>query len=234
MTVRGLLQVCYYRYVEYISPGYTDRRKVLLGWALVLAMITVFYNIMEGLVSVFFGLEDETIALFGFGIDSFVEVLSGVGIWHMILRMRKQTNGSVDRFEVRALKTTGAAFYLLTAGLLATAVLNLFYGRRPHSTQWGVIVSSVSIMTMWLLIHFKMKVGKELNSAAIMADAQCTTTCLQLSFVLLVSSIGFELTGIGGLDSAGAVIIAWLSFREGREAFEKARGRTCSCGQVCR
>jgi hypothetical protein len=49
-----------------------------------LALITIFYNVAEGLVSVFFGLEDETVALFGFGLDSFVEVISGVGVWHMI------------------------------------------------------------------------------------------------------------------------------------------------------
>lgn len=198
-----------------------------------LALITVFYNIVEGLVSVFFGHEDQTIALFGFGLDSFVEVISGIGIWHMLLRMKKSEEGSPDRFEIRALKTTGAAFYLLTAGLLATATLNLYSGHKPNSTQWGIIVSSVSIATMWLLIHFKMKVGKELNSAAIIADARCTKICLYLSLVLLLASMGYELTGIGGLDSGGAIGIAWFAFREGRESFEKAQSKTCSCSGAC-
>jgi len=48
--------------------------------AIVLAYITIFYNLAEGIVSVYFGLEDETLSLFGFGLDSFVEVISGVGI----------------------------------------------------------------------------------------------------------------------------------------------------------
>lgn len=198
-----------------------------------LAMITVFYNILEGLVSVFFGLEDETMSLFGFGLDSFVEVLSGVGIWHMLVRIKKNEEGGADRFEILALKTTGTAFYLLTAGLLATAALNLFYGHKPHSTLWGIIVSSVSIMSMWLLVHFKMKVGRALGSRAIIADAYCTRTCLYLSFVLLLASVGYELTGVGGIDSAGAVVIAWFSFREGRESFEKALGKSCTCGSTC-
>jgi divalent metal cation (Fe/Co/Zn/Cd) transporter len=158
----------------------TARKEQLLQWAKILAVITVFYNILEGLVSVFFGLEDQTIALFGFGLDSFVEVISGVGIWHMLVRMKKNGEGSASRFEQRSLRITGAAFYLLTAGLLATAALNLFYGHKPHSTLWGIMVSSVSIATMWLLIHFKMKVGEGLSSQAIIADARCTRTCASI------------------------------------------------------
>jgi divalent metal cation (Fe/Co/Zn/Cd) transporter len=82
---------------------------------------------------------------------------------------------------------------------------------------------------MWALIHYKVKVGRGLGSAAILADANCTKTCLYLSFVLLVASAGYELTGIGGLDALGAAAIAVFAFREGREAFEKAAGETCCC-----
>jgi divalent metal cation (Fe/Co/Zn/Cd) transporter len=82
---------------------------------------------------------------------------------------------------------------------------------------------------MWLLIYFKLQVGKALDSDAIIADANCTKTCLVLSFVLLAASLGYELTGVGGLDAIGAVAIAIFSFREGKEAFEKAAGKNCSC-----
>lgn len=50
---------------------------------------------------------------------------------------------------------------------------------------------------------------------------------------LLAASAGFELTGIGSLDAAGSAFIAWLSWREGRESFSKARGAVCSCGGGC-
>jgi divalent metal cation (Fe/Co/Zn/Cd) transporter len=87
---------------------------------------------------------------------------------------------------------------------------------------------------MWILIHYKIKVGKQLNSHAIIADANCTKTCLYLSVILLLSSAGYELTGIGGLDSLGAILIAGLSLREGREAFQKAQGKiTCHCNDDC-
>jgi len=133
-----------------------------------------------------------------------------------------------DSFETDCLRTTGTAFYLLTAGLMVTALVNL-YKVINRNNGLGIIISAISIVTMWLLIHFKMKVGSLLNSPAIIADANCTKTCLYLSFVRLLASAGYALTGIGGLDSAGALIIALLSFREGREAFEKAKGGSCSC-----
>jgi divalent metal cation (Fe/Co/Zn/Cd) transporter len=202
-------------------------------WATALAMITVFYNIVEGLVSVFLGIEGGTVSLFGFGVDSFVEVVSGIGIWHMIWRMRRNSNENPDNFEKTALKITGTSFYVLTAGLVITAVVNLYNGYTPRTTFWGIIVAAISILSMWVLIHYKVKVGKRFNSRALLADAACTKTCLYLSVILLVASVGYEVTGIGLLDSLGALGIAVFSFREGREAFGKARGRSCSCGGQC-
>lgn len=211
-------------------PSEKDR---LYRTASALALITIFYNILEGAVSVWLGAADETLALFGFGLDSFVEVISGVGVWHMIRRMRQNGGDDRDPFERRALRITGGAFYLLAFGLAASAAVNLYLGHRPETTLWGIVVALVSIASMWLLIRCKVTVGKALDSPAILADAACTRTCLQLSVVLLVASAGFELTGIGLLDPAGTLVIAWFSLKEGREAFGKARGLACSCACSC-
>ncbi len=207
-------------------------KENLYKWAITLALITIFYNMVEGVVSVFFGLEDETLSLFGFGLDSFVEVISGVGIWHMVRRLRQNSDADPDKFEQQALRVTGTAFYILTLGLILTSVVNLYQGHQPETTFWGIVIAAISIVSMGFLIHYKVKVGKQLQSQAILADANCTKACLYLSVVLLVSSAGYELTGIGGMDSAGAVIIAGLSFKEGREAFQKAKGKCCGCEET--
>ena len=201
--------------------------------ASLLALITIFYNIIEGVVSVWLGAADETIALFGFGLDSFVEVISGIGIWHMVRRLGSGDRPDPDRFEQRALRITGSSFYLLAAGLTVTAVITVIQGHKPETTFWGIVVAVVSIATMWLLMHHKQNVGNALNSPAILADAACTRTCMQLSVVLLAASAGYALTGIGWLDSLGSLLIALLSLREGREAFGKARGLACSCSCSC-
>lgn len=210
-----------------------EKKSSLYKTALVLAFITIFYNLIEGAVSVFFGFEDETLSLFGFGIDSFVEVISGIGVWHMLRRIKQNQDTTKDEFEITALKITGTAFYILTAGLAITAVLNFIGGHEPKTTFWGIVISVISIFTMWLLIHHKLKVGKALNSSAIIADANCTKTCLYLSIILLISSAGYELTGFGGLDSTGAVLIGYFAFNEGSEAFEKAKGKSCACEDEC-
>jgi len=216
-----------------ILPIFDQNRELLYRQANLLALITIFYNLIEGIVSVTFGITDETIALFGFGVDSFVEVMSGIGIWHMIRRIRKNALEAPDRFEREALRITGTAFFILAAGLCVTAAINLISGHRPGTTLWGIIISIISIVTMWALIHYKLKIGKKLGSDAIIADANCTKACLYLSVVLLVASLGYEVTRVGGFDAIGAAVIGVLSFREGREAFQKAKGKACGCGGVC-
>jgi len=205
-----------------------DYRK-LIKIAFILSLITIFYNLVEGLVSVYFGFTDETLALAGFGTDSFVEVLSGLGIMHLVIRMKNGTVEQRDGFERTALKITGFSFYLLTAGLAAGSILNIYYGSKPETTLTGIIIAGISLLTMYLLIIFKIDVGKKLKSDAIIADANCTKTCFILSIILLISSLGFELFKIGFLDIAGSLGIAYYAFREGRESFEKARSNKLSC-----
>jgi divalent metal cation (Fe/Co/Zn/Cd) transporter len=82
---------------------------------------------------------------------------------------------------------------------------------------------------MTILMQSKLKVGKRLGSDALIADAHCTGTCIMLSFVLLAASLLFALLKIGFVDSIGALGIAYFAFREGREAFEKAKGKLCNC-----
>jgi len=198
-----------------------------------LALFTIFYNIVEGLVSVWLGAADETLALFGFGVDSFIEVISAIGVWHMVRRIKANGGEARDEFEQRALRITGSAFYALSAGLVVTAGMNLYSHHKPETTMWGIVVSLLSMSFMWYLIRQKTKVGTALNSPAILADAACSRACVYLSVVLMISSAGYELTGIASLDAIGALLIAWLTFKEGREAFGKARGMNCSCSCSC-
>ncbi len=202
-------------------------------YALWLGVLTVFYNLAEGLVSVYFGYSDETLALFGFGVDSFIEVMSGLGIVAMILRIRQNPDTPRGQFEQTALRITGASFYLLALGLAATAIVNIFTGHKPETALPGLVISIISIFTMWALVAAKRKVGHALNSAPILADANCTLVCIYMSLVLLASSLVYQLTGFGFIDSLGALGLIYFSINEGREAFEKARGIECACGDEC-
>jgi len=171
------------------------------------------------------GYENETLSLFGFGADSFIEVMSGVGIAVMIVRIRQNPESSRGKFEITALKITGTAFYLLSVGLVAGIVYNIVNHIKPETTLWGVVISLISIAVMVWLMNSKKRVGKKLDSDPIIADANCTKVCVYMSLVLLASSLIYELTGFAYADAIGAAGLAYFSFSEGREAFEKSTFR---------
>ena len=200
-------------------------------YALWLALFTVLYNLAEGFVSTFFGVQDEALTLFGFGVDSFIEVMSGIGILAMVVRIRRHPDTSRSRFEQTALRITGTSFYLLALGLGATAIYNLFTVHKPENTLPGLIISLASIAVMWALVMGKRNVGRALQSSPILADANCTMVCIYMSLVLLASSLIYELTGFGLVDSLGALGLIYFSVKEGKEAFEKATNidEDCCC-----
>ena len=198
--------------------------------AYLLSLFTIGYNLVEGVVSMFLGYEDETLALFGFGVDSFIEVMSGIGIAIMILRIKQNPLSPKSEFETKALKITGTAFYILSAGLLVGIRLSLFTQHKPDTTFWGVVISLVSIAVMLWLMTAKKNTGKLLQSDPIVSDANCTKVCVYMSVVLLVSSLIYELTGFAYADVIGAAGLIYFSVSEGKEAFEKAKGKSCcSC-----
>ena len=208
------------------------RDKKLFDTAYYLAIFTIVYNLAEGLIATYFGYSDETLALFGFGVDSFIEMISGIGVVHMIIRIRNNPGTKRDQFEITALKITGYSFYALTAGLIIGAVVNIINGNKPETTFWGVIISAVSIIVMLALIYGKIRTGNALNSKPILADANCTKVCIYMSVILLISSFIYEITGFAYADVIGTFGLAYFSFSEGKECFEKSSNLelTCSCG----
>ena len=140
----------------------------------------------------------------------------------MVLRIRQNPETSRSGFERTALRVTGMSFYLLSAGLFLTAVYSLYIGHKPATTLSGLIISLISIAVMWALVTGKRKVGQTLNSAPILADANRTMVCIYMSVVLLTASFIYQISGVGFVDSLGALGLIYYSIQEARESFEKA------------
>ena len=210
-----------------------DQTEKLYQQAYRLSLFTIFYNIVEGVVSMLLGYQDETLTLFGFGVDSFIEVMSGIGIAILIRRIKQYPESPKSEFETTALKITGASFYLLSAGLLIGIVVNLIHHHKPETTLWGVVISSISIAVMTWLMLTKKSVGKKLDSEPIISDGNCTKICVYMSIVLLASSLIYEITGFAYADVIGAAGLIYFSLSEGKEAFEKAENKSCSCSCGC-
>jgi len=203
--------------------------EILYRRAWLLSLFTIFYNIGEGVISIILGYQDETLALFGFGVDSFIEVMSGTGIAIMILRINRNPLSEKSLFEIKALQITGFSFYLLSAGLVAGIILNIITRHKPETTFRGVIISLISIAVMFWLMTSKLRTGKKLGSQPVISDANCTRVCVYMSLVLLISSLIYELTGFAYADAIGAAGLIYFSVSEGREAFEIARGKEACC-----
>jgi len=195
--------------------------------ALRIAQFVVFYNIAEGIISMISGFHDESLTLFGFGIDSFIEVGSNLGVIYMIKRIQKNPVSDRTQFEKTSLQITGYGFYILSVGLLIGAVLSIIENHHPQNTLMGIIISILSIGVMYYVANSQTKTGKALNSQPIISDAQCTMMCVYMSIVLLVSSFIYQATGFGYIDAFGALGLIYFSIKEGKEAIEKSKGNEC-------
>ena len=205
-------------------------RQYLYNIALGLSLFTIFYNLLEGMVAVWFGVADETLALFGFGLDSFIEMISGVGIAHLVWRTKQYGETQRGNFERTALRITGYAFYALIVVLSLSVVIYVYIQHKPLNTFWGVVVSCISIAVMWALLYGKLYVGTRLESDSIIADANCTRACIYMSVILLISSGIYYLTNFAYADTIGTFGIIYFCWQEGKECFDKAAGKATCCG----
>lgn len=195
--------------------------------ALFLSYFTVVYNILEGIVAIFFGTLAGSIALVGFGIDSFVESLSG-GI--MIWRFSKHKNLSEEeeeRIEKKAIKLVGYSFFVLGAYVLFESVKTLYLQEQPEQSLIGIIIAVLSLIIMPALFYLKYKTGKALKSKSLLADSKQTLVCVMMSVALLIGLGLNYLYGIWWLDPVVGIIIAFLLFREGKKTVQEEK--LCSC-----
>ena len=186
--------------------------------ALLLSYVTVGYNILEGIASIIAGSLAGSIALVGFGLDSFVESLSG-GV--MIWRFRKKgkiSEEEEERLERKATKLVGYTFFVLAAYILYESIKKLIYRETPDPSLFGIIIAIVSLVAMPILFYQKYKTGKSLKSRSLVADSKETLACLFLSLALLIGLGTNYLFGLWQADPIVGLIIVVFLVREGYEA----------------
>ena len=197
-----------------------DLRPFNLRRGLRLEYLTIGWNIVEGIVAVGAGLIAGSIALIGFGVDSFVETVSGaVLIW----RLSAETRGGLDeeaveRVKQRAERLVGVAFLLLAAYVAFEAVRSLVNNEEPLASPIGIALTALSIAVMLWLARAKRRTGEALGSRALIADAQQTYACWYVSVVTLAGLALNAVFGIWWADPVAALGIAVLLVREGIEA----------------
>jgi divalent metal cation (Fe/Co/Zn/Cd) transporter len=199
--------------------------------ALVLSWVTVGYNILEGVVSIAAGALAGSIALVGFGLDSFVESLSGLIMVWRFTGAHALSAEDEERRERRAAKLVGWTFFILGAYVAFESARKLWTGERPEPSLLGIAIAIISLVTMPTLWWLKVRTAKALGSRSFAADAKQTMACTLLSAALL---LGLGLNAWAGLwqaDPAIGIVIAIFLFREGYETLHEEKLCSC-CGPV--
>ncbi len=185
--------------------------------ALHLSYFTVGYNILEGLVSVIAGAYAGSIALVGFGLDSFVESLSGlIMIWrftkHGVISQEEE-----EEVEKKALRLVGYTFFVLAAYIVYESAKKLYYAEVPDTSLVGIIIAVLSIIIMPMLYLKKVEVGNAIGSRSLLSDAKETLACTFLSVALLLGLGLNYLWGLWQADPIVGIIVALYLVKEGRE-----------------
>ena len=195
--------------------------------ALGLSYFTVGYNILEGIASIIFGYAAGSFALVAFGLDSFIESLSGgIMIWRFTGR-EGISHEEEERIEARAVKLVAFAFYLLGAYVLYNSIRNLYLHHGPEQSLAGIIIAIISLIVMPALFFLKRRIGRAINSRSLLADSKQSLACMTLSLVLLIGLGLNYLWGVWWSDSAASGAIALLLIREGYYTYRE--GELCEC-----
>jgi divalent metal cation (Fe/Co/Zn/Cd) transporter len=183
-----------------------------------LAGFSVAYNVVEAVIAITAGVVAGSVALVGFGLDSVVEVSSGLIIlWQFSHRM-PQTR------ERRALRLLAVTFFALAAYVGFESVRSLVVGSDPDASAVGIALAAVSLLVMPFVSRAQRRTGKALGSDAVYADGTQTLLCTYLSAVLLVGLLLNATLGWSWADAVAGLVIAGVAAREGVDAW---RGEGC-------
>jgi divalent metal cation (Fe/Co/Zn/Cd) transporter len=202
-------------------------RAELLRRGVRLEYLTVGWNVIEGLVSIAAALTAGSVALLGFGIDSFVETASGlILLWRLSAEKTAGSAEEIERLDRRAHRLVGGSLLALALYVGADAVWTLVEQDRPSPSALGIGITSLSIATMLFLARAKRRVAAGLSSKALEADAFQTTACFWLSVITLAGIAANAALGWWWADPVAALGMVPLIAKEGREAW---RGEECGC-----
>lgn len=191
----------------------TERRAVLHRRVRFIVGFTITYNVLEGIIAVSAGAAASSAALIGFGLDSFIEVLSAVAVaWQF-------TRKNPERWEKPTVRAIGIAFFALAAYVTIDAVLSLTGVEPVEHSPVGIAIAVVSLVIMPALAWFQFRTGRELGSKSVQADAKQLLLCIYLSGTVLIGLLLNSLFGWTWADSVAALIVAALAVREGIEAW---------------
>ena len=201
-----------------IAPS-QERRGAAAPRALRYAQATIAYNVVEGIVAVTAGLLAGSVALVGFGFDSWIEVTAATIV---LIRLRAEIRGGTvdDLKERRALRMVALTFFALAVYVTVEGVRDLLTGAVPEVSPAGIALTAWSVVVMPLLARAKRRVGEQMGSRLVLADAAETKLCAWLSVSTFAGLVGYAIAGWTWIDPVAGFVIGVFALMEGKEAWE--------------
>lgn len=192
------------------------RRARMLSW------LSLGWMGAEGIVGIATGLIAGSIALTGFGINSFVEGFASLVIVWRFTGSRLHS----EKAEARAHRIVAVQFFILAPYVAYEAISRLWHGAQPDTSWIGIALVTTSAIGMPLLGSAKRQLAHKLGSGATHGEGTQNILCGYLAVAVLAGLLGNALLGWWWLDPIAALTIAALAIREGRESW---RGESCGC-----
>jgi divalent metal cation (Fe/Co/Zn/Cd) transporter len=198
-----------------------EERAALVHRGKLLEYFTIGWNLVEGVIAVGSGIVAGSPSLVGFGIDSFIESISGTAL---LWRLRVDDEETRERREQIALRLVGISFLILAAYVAYDAITTLIWRELPESSYVGIAILIISLIIMPILAKGKRDVARQIKSRALEADSKQTDLCVYLSAISL-GGLGLNaLFGWWWADPIAALIMIPIIVKEGIEGW---RGETC-------
>jgi divalent metal cation (Fe/Co/Zn/Cd) transporter len=197
-------------------------RQSGLRTGLRLEIFTVGWNVLEAVVAIGAGMIAGSVALLGFGLDSVIESISGIALYH---RLRGELYGDDDHYELRekrALLFVGVSFLLIAAYVAYESVDTVISREAPEHSVPGIVLAALSLVVMPVLGWRKLVAARKLESRALRADAMETFVCAYLSLALLIGLLLNSMFDWWWADPAAGLAMLPLIIHEGKEAIEEA------------
>lgn len=194
------------------------RRARQLSWA------SLAWMCAEGVVGLVAGLEANSLSLVVWAASSFVEGLASMTI---IWRFTGSRTHSATA-ERTAQRWVAASFLLLVPYFLYESVERLAGGTEVHATTLGIAVTASAIVLMPLLGWAKLRLSRQLGSAATAGEGVQNLLCAGQAAAALVAVLAGG-AGLAIVDPIAAILISAIAVRECRDLW---RGTDDCCGPV--
>ena len=203
-------------------------RSQLVQRGRTLEYFTIAYNGVEGLVSIVAGLIAGSVSLVGFGLDSIIEVTSGVALlWRLHHDLNESRREVVEQITLRVV---GSCFVALAVYVAFDSGWTLLQHEKPERSIPGIIVAAISVVVMPLLAKAKRRVAAGIGSAAMKADSRQTDFCTYLSAILLGGLLLNAVLGWWWADPVAGLVMVPIIAREGVDGIRGGRCSECGCG----